>query len=368
MVDRNVKLKLAARFQGINGQSIVRFLFFFDESIGSVMHYADTDTARGVVTILAKDRIYQHTMGNNVAPSFLDILEMNIYYNCVHQQSSRQLRCNNGGFQKPTDPNRCVCPTGFGGSDCSQLQKGEFGADAECGQVIMVCVCLRCHKESFKATNVYQTLSNRVSAQSNKLADRHAACFWHIKAPKGQRVQMKILKIYGACSAGCFYAGLEIKFRNFVRTGARICCQFDLANMGYLESEGNLAIVLAYSSFRSFGFKLKFRAVGNPSEKCVDEQSNCNSLVNLCSHPRYYKLMTTQCAKTCMRCVSTSETPVTPIRNLEPDPEIASPDLPECGERDECSSWSNNGFCDSNFFTVHMKKQYCGQTCRLCKP
>jgi hypothetical protein len=30
--------------------------------------------------------------------------------------------------------------------------------------------------------------------------------------------------------------------------------------MGWLESESNMAIVYAYSAFRSFGFKLKFRA------------------------------------------------------------------------------------------------------------
>lgn len=34
---------------------------------GSAMHYADTDATRGVVTLLAKNSIYQHTMGNNVS-------------------------------------------------------------------------------------------------------------------------------------------------------------------------------------------------------------------------------------------------------------------------------------------------------------
>lgn len=54
------------------------------------MHYSDTDVATNRfelelnfatkkpnfrVTMLAKERIYQHTMGNNVKPSFLDVLE-----------------------------------------------------------------------------------------------------------------------------------------------------------------------------------------------------------------------------------------------------------------------------------------------------
>ena len=83
------------------------------------------------------------------------------------------------------------------------------------------------------------------------------------------------ISAFRACSAGCFYAGLEVKIRNFIMTGlffslhrrplfsdlgARICCKSDLANMGWLESESNFAIVYAYSAFRSFGFKLKFRA------------------------------------------------------------------------------------------------------------
>ena len=71
---------------------------------------------------------------------------------------------------------------------------------------------------------------------------------------------MKILNIYGACSAGCFYAGLEVKIANFIMTGARICCQSDLANMGWLETESNIAIVYAFSAFKTFGFELKFRA------------------------------------------------------------------------------------------------------------
>lgn len=76
-----------------------------DYDYGSVMHYADSklycfktsglavvkllvtvilitilaDASKNVVTMLAKDKIYQHTMGNNVGPSFSDLLAMNIY-------------------------------------------------------------------------------------------------------------------------------------------------------------------------------------------------------------------------------------------------------------------------------------------------
>lgn len=72
-------------------------------------------------------------------------------------------------------------------------------------------------------------------------------------------------------------------------------------------------------------------------EACEDKQPNCENLIHLCSHQRYYKLMSSNCAKTCLRCTSTVETPITPIRNIEP--EVDEPEPPECGEKKECRDW-----------------------------
>lgn len=71
---------------------------------------------------------------------------------------------------------------------------------------------------------------------------------------------MKVLDVFGACSVGCFHSGLELKIRKFTLTGSRVCCQSDADNLGYLESEGNLAVVIAYSAYKTRGFKLQFRA------------------------------------------------------------------------------------------------------------
>ncbi len=53
--------------------------------LGSVMHYANEDFAINttVPVLIAKDEKYMRTMGNRVAPSFIDVQMMNIHYSCT---------------------------------------------------------------------------------------------------------------------------------------------------------------------------------------------------------------------------------------------------------------------------------------------
>lgn len=46
------------------------------------------DPRSGKVTMMAHDKIYQHTMGNNVEPSFHDVFEMNLYYKCTSKSAA----------------------------------------------------------------------------------------------------------------------------------------------------------------------------------------------------------------------------------------------------------------------------------------
>ncbi|CAD5225826.1 unnamed protein product [Bursaphelenchus xylophilus] len=323
---------------------------------GSVMHYADTDASKGVVTMLAKDKIYQHTMGNNVGPSFADLLAMNIYYGCT-KNCANGVICRNGGFRRHDSCDTCICPSGFGGKDCSELPEGQFFAEKNCGQVIA-------------ASKEWQTLSNRVVSKQVTLADRHSSCTWHIKAPADEKVQIKLLDVYGACSAGCFYSGIEIKIKDFSMTGSRVCCQSDADNLGYLESEGDTAVIIAFSAYKTRGFKLQFRSVRYTSKpSCEDKQSDCARLSSLCSHARYYKLMSDRCPKTCLRCQPIIETKAeTQIRNLAPDFDADEKPRPECDETEVCEHWQKNGFCESDFYSTEIKKRHCGKTCKLCNP
>lgn len=122
---------------------------------GSIMHYSDSkeyinfinvfyvdvililaDSSTNRVTMLAKEKIYQHTMGNNVAPSFLDVMEMNIYYRCLDNCANSRTICKNGGYRHPLNCDTCMCPTGFGGTDCSDMPDPENGPPMNCGRIV----------------------------------------------------------------------------------------------------------------------------------------------------------------------------------------------------------------------------------------
>ncbi|KAI1702622.1 astacin (Peptidase family m12A) domain-containing protein [Ditylenchus destructor] len=336
VVYSNLSPQMATQFAKQSSENNYNYGIKYD--YGSIMHYSDTDSATNRVTMLAKEKIYQHTMGNNVAPSFLDVYEMNIYYRCLDlcQQSEDTIECLNGGYRHPRHCDQCVCPTGFGGQNCSELAKPENGPPVNCGKVV-------------EANENFQALTGAISASTDfGLADRHATCWWHIKAPEGKRIEVRVRSLNGACADGCFYGGTEIKTKDFQRVGARICCRSDIRQLGILFTESELALIGAFSQYKKQGFTIVYRSV-EPSEvpaegyapyptgsedpttspivpsgsaplstatggesatrgfqvsSCVDIATNCYSLLHLCENNLYAKLMERQCTKTCMKCKS----------------------------------------------------------------
>ncbi|KAH7722564.1 CBN-NAS-31 protein [Aphelenchoides avenae] len=271
---------------------------------GSVMHYSDTDPRSGKVTMMAHDKIYQHTMGNNVEPSFHDVFEMNLYYKCLNTCPKKL--CYWGGFPSPRNCSVCICPSGFGGHDCGQRASGQFGAPEDCGATLT-------------ATAEYQELKATVKsgAGGNILADRHARCTWHIKAPVGKRIEIVVEDVGGACAAGCFYGATEIKVKDISSTGARLCCKSDIESLGTLTSESDLAIVIIYSQFRRQRLRMKYRyypspstigqnAVALPAQACKDNAQNCDRAVHLCTNILYQNLIRKECAATCNTCGPTN--------------------------------------------------------------
>ncbi|CAD5219076.1 unnamed protein product [Bursaphelenchus okinawaensis] len=78
-----------------------------------------------------------------------------------------------------------------------------------------------------------------------------------------------------------------------------------------------------------------------PDVKCVDKATNCGEIVKNCNSAAFAEMMTENCAKTCGFC--------------------------ECGDSsNSCAYWGSNGFCDSQFYSVTLKKRICGKTCQLC--
>ncbi|KAH7702072.1 metalloprotease 1 precursor [Aphelenchoides avenae] len=218
---------------------------------GSVMHYTAYDPSTQKVMFLAKDKRYQHTMGNNYGPVFSDLLLMNRYYKCTDKCGSG--KCKNGGFPHPRNCNSCICPNGFGGSDCSQRAAGEGGAPSSCGKTV-------------QASAQPQTLSGSAQAGSGsgpqRISLRQAGCHYHIRAPAGQRVELKFQRVSGTCTQECALGGTEVKYDHFTRVGAHLCCPSHVSSLGTVTTAGNLAVISAYSQRGENAFTVQYRAVG----------------------------------------------------------------------------------------------------------
>ncbi|VDM62501.1 unnamed protein product [Angiostrongylus costaricensis] len=89
---------------------------------GSVMHYASTTftNSAGRKTIVPRQPEYEHTMGNRVDASFLDYKILNKAY--CSNICPNNLPCQHGGYVNPNACDRCLCPTGLGGTYCEKVQ------------------------------------------------------------------------------------------------------------------------------------------------------------------------------------------------------------------------------------------------------
>uniref|UniRef100_A0A914HLH3 Zinc metalloproteinase n=1 Tax=Globodera rostochiensis TaxID=31243 RepID=A0A914HLH3_GLORO len=387
IVYSNLSPQMAGQFAKQNSENNNNFGVKYD--YGSIMHYSDTDSTTSRVTMLAKESVYQHTMGNNVAPSFLDVLEMNLYYKCTDRCKKDGANCTNGGYRHPRNCSMCLCPSGFGGFDCSERGPPENGAaPAGCGETV----------EASEGGDL-QELSGNVSAVlANGLSERHSICHWHIRAPPGKRVQLRVKSVFGACSDGCFYGGTELKTNDLLRTGARVCCRSDIRSLGLLYSSTELAVVSVFSQYKQQGFVVQFRAVdsknvppegvtsydnlnlaggakndslpntkqqqrqgGGGGNDCKDIAGNCFSIIHLCENILYRTLMARQCARTCKVCggVTVAE---------EGNGKRAKGKCGGGGANDHqnCATWAKNGFCSSAAYSAQIKREICPQKCGLC--
>ncbi|KAH7703416.1 metalloprotease 1 precursor, partial [Aphelenchoides avenae] len=214
---------------------------------GSDMHYADVDFSRSekVPLLLAKDPLYQRTMGSRIAPSFLDVLVMNKYYQCTDRCKTSQTKCQNGGYPHPRDCSRCICPWGFGGTLCNERELASNGSTT-CGETI-------------QAESGWNQLSVYIGEKVMEQKPDFTSCHWHITAPEGKKVELQVQYVGRVCSTGCFFGSVEFKMKDFTRTGYRMCCASDYAKKPTLTSDGNLAIVSLYTRYYVQHVKAQYR-------------------------------------------------------------------------------------------------------------
>uniref|UniRef100_A0A915IMY3 CUB domain-containing protein n=1 Tax=Romanomermis culicivorax TaxID=13658 RepID=A0A915IMY3_ROMCU len=70
-------------------------------------------------SILTKPSAFQYTIGQRDRLSFNDVKLMNRIY--CSDRCRTSTKCHNGGYQHPNHCNICLCPAGFTGAHCEQI-------------------------------------------------------------------------------------------------------------------------------------------------------------------------------------------------------------------------------------------------------
>ncbi|KAH7701682.1 Protein NAS-28 [Aphelenchoides avenae] len=215
---------------------------------GSNMHYGGY-TGNDKIQVFAKEKGFQHTMGNEYGPNVQDIKLINEHYKCF--EHCKNTKCQNDGFPHPRDCSKCICPQGFGGADCSQLAAPENGAPASCGQTV-------------QASSQWQPLTGSLDVGEAKYHGgygqfRHSCCYYHIKAPAGMQVAVKVERLGGQCSNTCVFGSAEVKFGDMYRGGARLCCPEHAEELGMVISKKDLVVISLCWQYKEQAFTLQYR-------------------------------------------------------------------------------------------------------------
>uniref|UniRef100_A0A0R3S3J4 Metalloendopeptidase n=1 Tax=Elaeophora elaphi TaxID=1147741 RepID=A0A0R3S3J4_9BILA len=151
--DEYIQLKNEYIARGTEGNFVKRSYMEIENmgvpfDLGSVMHYGPNAFSidSNHTTIETVDERYSHTIGQRYGPSFIDVKQMNRLY-CNHICAASTLACENGGYPDPNNCQYCKCPTGLGGTTCTDVQPSVCGAE-------------------LIATGVWQRLAYRVTCRA----------------------------------------------------------------------------------------------------------------------------------------------------------------------------------------------------------
>ncbi|KAK6023365.1 astacin, partial [Ostertagia ostertagi] len=197
---------------------------------GSVMHYGGYAFAMNtnIYTIQTLQPEYQNTLGQRERPAFLGYLCTNVPVP----------PCRSPGIPNPRSCSQCLCPEMFAGSFCQNLPTG---------------TAANCHFLPHGRISLNGVAGNPNSYAMLGITD----CYWHISAPAGRRLQIRLSTPPKHCVQGCPWQGLEINLGTFDLHGMIVCC----ANTQTYTSTGNLVGLRGYVRYNQLTFGIDYRVV-----------------------------------------------------------------------------------------------------------
>ncbi|KAK6754955.1 hypothetical protein RB195_013746 [Necator americanus] len=196
-------------------------------------------------TVTAINMAYQNSMGQREAPAFSDVRMMNWLYNCSSFCMGVPVPpCRQPGYQDPRNCYSCKCPRAFGGQYCEQLADGSAP---------------NCNGAVVQATSSSWSTLNGVAGDPNSYTPETDTtdCYWHITAPAGRRIQLRLSTPPSNCMQGCPWQGIEVNLGKFDLYGMIMCCQ---SSQTY-TSVSNLVTIRGIVRYNQLTFGLDYRVV-----------------------------------------------------------------------------------------------------------
>ncbi|CAI4227908.1 unnamed protein product [Auanema sp. JU1783] len=219
---------------------------------GSGMHYDQYGFAKNgtVPTLVPTDPRYQNSMGQTM-PSFIDVFMMNTMYSCQSKCSSSTNNCRNNGFPDPNNCNRCICPSGYGGTICTSPQPFYNPYSTPVSDHVAISTTTTITSSSVSLSGITPSIDSDYKVKN----------VW-IRAPAGKKVELTITAFTGMnlCAISCSYGGLEVKVNADNRlSGIRNCCSDDVGKV--LVSDGSTMVVTVYSRYGFYGVNFDHRSI-----------------------------------------------------------------------------------------------------------
>uniref|UniRef100_A0A0N5BPJ5 Metalloendopeptidase n=1 Tax=Strongyloides papillosus TaxID=174720 RepID=A0A0N5BPJ5_STREA len=188
--------------------------------LGSVMHYGPNafTTDWSEITIATKDKNYQHTIGQRLKPSFIDVKQVNRLY-CTNECSLTQNNCKHGGYPDPKNCKVCKCPDGLGDKFCQKAEDtSSEGPD--------------CGGELLALPNIWNHLTYKGKNR----------CVWRISA-NNARIRFILDTAEYTCQTTC-KSFVEFKHNSdFQQTGFRACCPEEYKNIQVVSDQAEVIII-----------------------------------------------------------------------------------------------------------------------------
>ncbi|CEF59696.2 Astacin-like metalloendopeptidase [Strongyloides ratti] len=205
----NVKDDEKHNFQIMNYSSYRNYSTQYD--VKALMHYKPTDFAKNTkkpVITSKLDKAYQKSMGYSTKMTFNEIKQLNLCHcnkcNWVNDDGRKTKtngtdRCRNGGYPDHNDCNKCICPTGYTGTFCKDIEKSDAGCPDQKYQVL--------------------------SSVKNIYLIKEKKCYIFLQAIKGKKIKLQIISLIWPGKAFCTEENSnQIKyFRDKGNTGLLLC-------------------------------------------------------------------------------------------------------------------------------------------------